>query len=105
MKLKIYSILLLTASVFTLEAQVATTPQNGVAIQNQIDVKTPTPATLANTPVGSLDAFKKGQLFYNAVPQTPAIGTSLKIIDSKKDTDYLIKTYKRIRNNIYCIMS
>jgi type II secretory pathway component GspD/PulD (secretin) len=49
---------------------------------------------LANTPVGSLDAFQKGQLFYNAVPQTPAIGTSLKIIDSKKDTDYLIKTYK-----------
>ena len=82
------------ASVFTLEAQVVNTPQNGVAIQNQIDVKTPTPATLANTPVGTLDAFKKGQLFYNAVPQTPAIGTSLKIIDSKKDTDYLIKTYK-----------
>ena len=93
MKLKIYSALLIMASVFTLEAQVATT-QNGVVLQNQIDVKTPAPATLANTPVGSLDAFQKGQLFYNAVPQTPAIGTSLKIIDSKKDTDYLIKTYK-----------
>ncbi|MFA6294684.1 MAG: hypothetical protein WC637_23025, partial [Victivallales bacterium] len=94
MKTKIYTALLMMATVFTLEAQVAPNPQNSVAIQNQIDVKTPSPATLANTPVGTLDAFKKGQLFYNAVPQTPAIGTSLKIIDSKKDTDYLIKTYK-----------
>ncbi len=94
MKLKFYAVLLLMASVFTLEAQVAPNPQNSVAIQNQIDVKTPTAAALANTPLGSVDAFKKGQLFYNAVPQTPAIGTSLKIIDSKKDTDYLLKTYK-----------
>ena len=94
MKTMIYSVLLIMASVLTLEAQVVNTPQNGVAIQNQIDVKTPMPATLANSPVGTVDAFNKGQLFYNAVPQTPAIGTSLKIIDSKKDTDYLIKTYK-----------
>ncbi|MFZ2657057.1 MAG: type II and III secretion system protein [Victivallales bacterium] len=93
MKTKICTaILLITASAFTMEAQVV--PQNGVAIQNQIDVKAPAAGALANTPVGSLDAFQKGQLFYNAVPQTPAIGTSLKIIDSKKDTDYLIKTYK-----------
>ena len=92
--MKFYAVLLMMASVFTLEAQVAPNPQNSVAIQNQIDVKTPTAAALASTPLGSVDAFKKGQLFYNAVPQTPAIGTSLKIIDSKKDTDYLLKTYK-----------
>jgi type II secretory pathway component GspD/PulD (secretin) len=94
MKTKFYlALLLIMTSVFKLEAQVAN-PQTGVVLQNQIDVKTPAPGALANTPVGNLNAFQKGQLFYNAVPQTPAIGTSLKIIDSKKDTDYLIKTYK-----------
>ncbi len=99
MKFKFYSALLIMVSVFSLEAQQANPPatlpaQNQTVVQNQIDVKTPIADNQANTPVGSLSAFQKGQLFYHATPQTPAIGTSLKIIDSKKDTDYLLKTYK-----------
>ena len=88
MKFKFYSALLIMVSVFSLEAQQANPPatlpaQNQTVVQNQIDVKTPIADNQANTPVGSLSAFQKGQLFYHATPQTPAIGTSLKIIDSK----------------------
>ncbi len=68
--------------------------RNQLVLQNQIDVKTPVAGNAINVPDGTRENFDKGKLFYNAVPQTPAIGTSLKIIDSKKDTDYLIKTYK-----------
>ena len=38
--------------------------------------------------------FKDGALYYNAMPSTPAIGTAVKVIDSKDDKDYICKTYK-----------
>ena len=38
--------------------------------------------------------FKDGQLYYNAIPSTPAIGTAVKVIDSKDDMDYICHTYK-----------
>jgi len=38
--------------------------------------------------------FTNGQLFYNAVPSTPAVGSVIKVIETKDDKDYIAKIYK-----------
>jgi type II secretory pathway component GspD/PulD (secretin) len=43
---------------------------------------------------GTEQAFKDGELFYNAVPSTPAPGTAVKVIDSKDDVDFIVKVYE-----------
>ncbi len=39
-------------------------------------------------------AFTEGKMFYHAVPSTPAIGHSYKIINTSNDTDFIIKMYE-----------
>jgi len=66
-----------------------------VTVRNEVKVK-PTAASaesLAAAAQGGADAFTKGQLYYNALPATPAAGTAVKVIDSKDDMDFLIKAY------------
>jgi len=43
---------------------------------------------------GTAENFKDGELFYNAMPSTPAQGTAVKVIESTDDMDYLIKVYE-----------
>ncbi len=40
------------------------------------------------------EQFKDGLLYYNALPSTPGPGSTVKVIDSKDDKDYVCKTYK-----------
>lgn len=62
-------------------------------LQNQVQIET-TPVRAGTPPVGGEKAFADGTLYYNAMPSTPAQGTAVKVIDSKDDMDYLVKTYK-----------
>ncbi len=62
-------------------------------VQNEVRIQAAT-AAMANAPDGGENAFRQGQLYYNAMPSTPARGTAVKVIDSKDDMDYLVKTYK-----------
>ena len=65
--------------------------------ETQIQVTTPANAA---SPAKALkgksvaEQFKSGALYYNAMPSTPAVGTAVKVIDSKDDKDYVCKTYK-----------
>lgn len=43
---------------------------------------------------GTEQAFKDGELFYNAIPSTAAPGTAVKVIDSKDDVDFIVKVYE-----------
>ncbi|MCX7846843.1 MAG: hypothetical protein N2595_02255 [bacterium] len=53
------------------------------------------PKTATSVPAaGTAEVFKQGQLFYHAMPSTPAGGTAVKVIDSKDDTDFICKVYK-----------
>jgi len=67
-------------------------------IKTEIKIKPSTvPPAFLNTEVGNLSPaqqFKDGQLYYNAIPSTPAVGTAVKVIDSKDDMDYICHTYK-----------
>jgi len=38
--------------------------------------------------------FRDGELYYNAMPSTPAQGTAVKVIETKDDTDYICKIYE-----------
>lgn len=40
------------------------------------------------------DPFRDGELYYNAMPSTPAQGTAVKVIETDDDTDYICKVYK-----------
>ena len=62
-------------------------------VQNEVRVQAAT-AAIGSAPAGGEDAFRQGRLYYNAMPSTPAQGTAVKVIDSKDDMDYLVKTYK-----------
>ena len=74
------------------ETPTTTPPPSRLQTQIQID---PTRNAVAQpVPSGTADAYKKGKLYYHAVPSTPAPGSVVKIIDSKKDTDYAVKVYK-----------
>ena len=67
-------------------------------IKTEIKIKPSTvPPAFLDTKVGNLSPaqqFKDGQLYYNAIPSTPAVGTAVKVIDSKDDMDYICHTYK-----------
>lgn len=45
-------------------------------------------------PAGTDAAFKNGELFYNAVPTTPGVGSAVKVIESSDDTDFICKMYQ-----------
>ncbi len=45
-------------------------------------------------PDGTAQAFKDGKLFYNAIPSTPGVGSSVKVIETSDHTDFICKTYK-----------
>ena len=63
-------------------------------VQNQIQIDPFKNAPSGPPPVGGPAAFKDGKLYYNAVPSTPAQGSVVKIIDSKRDIDYISKVFK-----------
>lgn len=67
--------------------------ENGVRNEVKVQQTLPVAAAAANVP-GTAETFKQGQLFYHAMPSTPAAGTAVKVIDSKDDTDYICKVYK-----------
>lgn len=62
-------------------------------VQNEVRVQAAT-AAVGAAPTGGADAFRQGRLYYNALPSAPAQGTAVKVIDSKDDMDYLVKTYR-----------
>ena len=71
--------------------------QSNTTLETQVQVKTPAnnesvAAALRGKSVA--EQFKSGALYYNAMPSTPAVGTAVKVIDSKDDKDYVCKTYK-----------
>jgi len=70
---------------------------SNTSLETKIQVNTPSspksPATTVRNKTVA-EQFKSGALYYNAMPSTPAIGTAVKVIDSKDDKDYVCKTYK-----------
>ena len=67
-----------------------------VLVRNEVKVQAEAAkaTTIADAPKGGIQAFNEGKLYYNAIPSTPAAGTAVKVIDSKRDIDYLIKAYR-----------
>ena len=76
----IIAVLLLTTFVF------------GVDVQMNL-LKSESSASKAKIPAGNEQAFKNGELFYNAIPSTPAAGSSVKVIETSDDTDFVCKNY------------
>lgn len=74
----------------------AATPRAEVSVKNEVKVTTDAAKASAidSAPRGDIEAFNDGKLYYNAIPSTPAAGTAVKVIDSKDDTDFLIKAYR-----------
>ena len=71
-----------------------TPPPPPARLQTQIQVDPSRNAAAQSVPSGTAEAYKNGKLYYHAVPSTPAPGSVVKIIDSKKDTDYAVKVYR-----------
>ncbi len=69
------------------------TPPPPARLQTQIQIDPTRNVGAQAIPNGTADAYKSGKLYYHAVPSTPAAGSVVKIIDSKKDTDYAVKVY------------
>lgn len=67
-----------------------------VSVKNEVKVEQKVAAAqnVGGAPVGDAAAFRDGKLYYNAMPSTPAAGTAVKVIDSKDDTDFIVKVYK-----------
>lgn len=65
-------------------------------IETKVQVNAPVAAGAGVNTKGKSVAqqFKDGLLYYNAMPSTPARGSSVKVIDSKDDKDYIVKTFK-----------
>ena len=60
----------------------------------ELQVSTTEPENTAPPPVADAQAFTEGKMFYHAVPSTPAVGHSYKIINTSNDTDFIIKVYE-----------
>jgi len=73
-------ILTMTATVF------------GVEVQMNL-LKDESTGSKTKVPAGNEQAFKDGELFYNAIPSTPAVGSSIKVIETTDDTDFICKQY------------
>ncbi|HQL09805.1 MAG TPA: type II and III secretion system protein [Lentisphaeria bacterium] len=73
---------------------VAVYAETSVKNEVKIEQKMAAATDAAGIPAGTAAAFRQGQLFYNAMPSTPAAGTAVKVIDSKDDMDYICKVYK-----------
>lgn len=91
-------LLLIMVTVFMTIAVFAQTATPTV-LETKIQVKAPTvndPAGVNALTRGKAVAqqFKDGLLYYNAMPSTAAVGSAVKVIDSKDDKDYVCKTYK-----------
>ena len=65
----------------------------GVEVQMNL-LKDESTSSNAKVPAGNEQAFKDGELFYNAIPSTPAVGSSIKVIETTDDTDFICKEYK-----------
>ena len=71
-------------------------------ITQEVKVQTKVPAADAGSvaanaaaPVANAATFRAGAMYYNAMPSAPATAaTAVKVIDSKRDIDYISKVYK-----------
>ena len=52
------------------------------------DIQINTPAQTLQAPAGDAD------LYYHAIPSTPAVGQAIKVVESNDDTDYIVKAFK-----------
>lgn len=73
---------------------------SAAALEVQNEVRIDARPACGSTVAGSAEAYRQGQLYYNALPSTPAQGTAVKVIDSKDDMDFLVKTYKLANTGI-----
>ncbi len=64
----------------------------GVEVQMNL-LKDESTGSNTKVPAGTGQAFKDGELFYNAIPSTPAVGSSIKVIETTDDTDFICKNY------------
>jgi len=65
----------------------------GVEVQMNL-LKDESPGSNTKVPAGNEQAFKDGELFYNAMPSTPAVGSAIKVIETTDDTDFICKDYQ-----------
>ncbi|MBO7542577.1 hypothetical protein J6T93_01545, partial [bacterium] len=48
-----------------------------------------------NTPAATPQApAADAELYYHAIPSTPAVGQAIKVVETQDDTDYVVKAYK-----------
>jgi len=67
----------------------------GASIKTEIKIATPKiEAQKAPRIKGDKNPFVDGELYYNAMPSTPAQGTAVKVIETKDDMDYICKIYE-----------
>ena len=52
------------------------------------DIQINTPAQTPQAPAGD------AELYYHAIPSTPAVGQAIKVVESNDDTDYIVKAFK-----------
>ncbi|MBR5946286.1 hypothetical protein IKZ80_04290, partial [bacterium] len=52
------------------------------------DIQINTSAQTPQAPAGDAD------LYYHAIPSTPAVGQAIKVVESNDDTDYIVKAFK-----------
>jgi type II secretory pathway component GspD/PulD (secretin) len=90
MKKTLLLLQILVGAALALQAQ---TQRGTLETQVNVNVKEKSPAV--NTKGENVaEQFKKGVLYYNAMPSTPATGSAVKVIDSKDDKDYVCKAFK-----------
>lgn len=73
---------------------------SAMALQVQNEVRIDARTAGSTCVAGTAEAYRQGQLYYNAMPSTPAQGTAVKVIDSKDDMDFLVKVYKLANTGI-----
>ena len=73
----------------------STSIKQEVKIEAKVPQAVPAPGAPAAVPLANAEAFKAGAMYYNAMPSAPAsAATAVKVIDSKRDIDYVSKVYK-----------
>jgi len=91
--MRILLILLMVIFCYRVGAQ-APAPSSTLVTEVNVDTKTASAKKLNTKGKTVAQQFKDGILYYNAMPTTSAVGSAVKVIDSKDDKDYVCKTYK-----------
>jgi type II secretory pathway component GspD/PulD (secretin) len=81
--------------VLTLLVCLASTLLAATSVKTEVKIAAPAGTAGAETmPSGAAESFTDGELFYNAIPSTPAAGTAVRVVDSQDDKDYVTKVYQ-----------